>query len=60
LGGGGANCSLCPGCPMGKGRPCLYVLSLDDTETHASDAIYVKFHLFLRVRYETVELNDRV
>jgi hypothetical protein len=23
-GGGGPNCSLCPGCPTGKGRPCLY------------------------------------
>jgi hypothetical protein len=23
LGGGGANCSLCPGCPMGKDRPWL-------------------------------------
>jgi hypothetical protein len=22
-GGVGANCSLCPGCPMGKDRPCL-------------------------------------
>jgi hypothetical protein len=22
-GWGGANCSLCPGCPMGKDRPCL-------------------------------------
>jgi hypothetical protein len=23
--GGGANCSLCPSCPMGKGRPCITV-----------------------------------
>jgi hypothetical protein len=22
--GGGANCSLCPGCPMGKGRPSAW------------------------------------
>jgi hypothetical protein len=22
--GGGANCSLCPGCPMGKGWPCIW------------------------------------
>jgi hypothetical protein len=21
MGGGGGNCSLCPSCPMGKGRP---------------------------------------
>jgi hypothetical protein len=31
-GGGGANCSLCPGCPMGKDRPCLCVFT-DEQKT---------------------------
>jgi hypothetical protein len=25
---GGANCSLCPCCPMGKGRPWIYLILL--------------------------------
>jgi hypothetical protein len=27
VGVGGANCSLCPGCPMGKARPCSDIIA---------------------------------
>jgi hypothetical protein len=35
MGGGGANCSLCPGCPIGKDRPCV-LLAGRPSFTHLS------------------------
>jgi hypothetical protein len=36
LGGGGANRSLCPGCPIGKTRPCLHV-TVNNTKPFNAD-----------------------
>jgi hypothetical protein len=36
-GGGAAKCSLCPGCPMGKGRPCVH------HRTECEDRTFVRF-----------------
>jgi hypothetical protein len=54
---GGGNCSLCPGCPMGKGRPWPLGIISNYDQGHICSGEWSESYLLLVLKLNCIALN---